>query len=91
MTDSAPSDGEGPARIDASSLPEEVLRRTTAAYLCSPANPHGVGLQALSWVSTKPYIASSELSPGGLQVSSTWPLRFRFFGAFSHQQQKDMA
>ena len=35
------------------------------------ANPHGVGLQALSWVSTKPYIASSELSPGGLQVSST--------------------
>ena len=36
-----------------------------------PANPHGVGLQALSWMSTKPYIASSELSPGGLQVSST--------------------
>jgi hypothetical protein len=30
------------------------------------ANPHGVGLQALSWVSTKPYIASSELSPGGV-------------------------
>ena len=36
-----------------------------------PANSHGVGLQALSWMSTKPYIASSELSPGGLQVSST--------------------
>ena len=36
-----------------------------------PRNSHGVGLQALSWMSTKPYIASSELSPGGLQVSST--------------------
>ena len=36
-----------------------------------PANSHGVGLQALSWMSTIPYIASSELSPGGLQVSST--------------------
>ena len=43
-----------------------------------PANPHGVGLQALSWVSTKPYIASSELSPGGLQVSSTWSPRILF-------------
>jgi aspartate/methionine/tyrosine aminotransferase len=27
---------------DFASLPEEVLRRTTAAYLCSPANPQGV-------------------------------------------------
>ncbi|MEX3313842.1 aminotransferase class I/II-fold pyridoxal phosphate-dependent enzyme [Sulfitobacter sp. PS-8MA] len=27
---------------DYTSLPEEVLRRTTAAYLCSPANPQGV-------------------------------------------------
>ena len=27
---------------DFESLPEEVLRRTTAAYLCSPANPQGV-------------------------------------------------
>jgi aspartate/methionine/tyrosine aminotransferase len=27
---------------DFASLPEDVLRRTTAAYLCSPANPQGV-------------------------------------------------
>ncbi|WP_093743624.1 aminotransferase class I/II-fold pyridoxal phosphate-dependent enzyme [Sulfitobacter delicatus] len=27
---------------DYASLPEEVLQRTTAAYLCSPANPQGV-------------------------------------------------
>ncbi|UWR33902.1 aminotransferase class I/II-fold pyridoxal phosphate-dependent enzyme [Sulfitobacter sp. W027] len=27
---------------DFTSLPEDVLRRTTAAYLCSPANPQGV-------------------------------------------------
>ncbi len=27
---------------DYASLPEDVLRRTTAAYLCSPANPQGV-------------------------------------------------
>ncbi|WPZ21502.1 aminotransferase class I/II-fold pyridoxal phosphate-dependent enzyme [Sulfitobacter faviae] len=27
---------------DFANLPEEVLRRTTAAYLCSPANPQGV-------------------------------------------------
>ena len=43
-------------------------RRLIAIF---PRNSHGVCLQALSWMSTKPYIASSELSPGGLQVSST--------------------
>jgi len=36
---------------------------TSRLIAVSPANPHGVGLQALSWVSTEPYIASSELSP----------------------------
>ncbi|MFG6590156.1 aminotransferase class I/II-fold pyridoxal phosphate-dependent enzyme [Sulfitobacter sp. 1A12157] len=34
---------------DFASLPEEVLRRTTAAYLCSPANPQGVVASREYW------------------------------------------
>ena len=33
------------------------------------------------------YITFSELSPEGLQVSSTWPLRFRFLSSFSKSKQ----
>ncbi|MEP3689353.1 MAG: aminotransferase class I/II-fold pyridoxal phosphate-dependent enzyme [Sulfitobacter dubius] len=38
----APATAETGHLPDFASLPEEVLRRTTAAYLCSPANPQGV-------------------------------------------------
>jgi aspartate/methionine/tyrosine aminotransferase len=34
---------------DFANLPEDVLRRTTAAYLCSPANPQGVVATAEYW------------------------------------------
>lgn len=37
-----PATAENGHLPDYASLPEDVLRRTTAAYLCSPANPQGV-------------------------------------------------